>query len=265
MKISIVTISYNQASFLEEAIRSVTGQDGAEVEYIVVDPGSTDGSRAIIDRYRDSIAATVYERDDGPADGLNKGFALATGDVLGFINADDALLPGALGRVADYFSENPDVDAVCGCGWIIDGDGRQMRRIVPTRFSQRLFAYGAVTLFQQGVFFRRSAFQGTRGFNPENRTCWDAELFLDMAANGCRFGLLFEDVAAFRIHGESISGSGRLEERYRKDLERLFAKALGRGRSAGDRVLAKVFRVEKWLANPRATAARLALALGSPR
>ncbi|MGE5490052.1 MAG: glycosyltransferase family 2 protein [Actinomycetota bacterium] len=263
MKISIVTISYNQASFIEEAIRSITEQDGADVEYIVVDPGSTDGSRAVIDRYRDRIAATVYERDDGPADGLNKGFALATGDVLGFINADDVLLPGALGRIAAYFSENPEVDAVCGCGWIVDGEGRRIRRIVPTHFSKRLFAYGAVTLFQQGVFFRRSAFLETGGFNRENRTCWDGELFLDMAANGCRFGLLFEDIAAFRIHGASISGSGRLEERYRKDLERLFAKVVGRERNAGDRVLAKVFRLEKWLVNPRATAARLAIALGS--
>ena len=84
MKFSIVTISYNQAQFLEQAIRSVIEQDYPDVEYIVVDPGSTDGSREIIERYRDRIDRIIFEPDKGPADGLNKGFAQATGDVFGF-------------------------------------------------------------------------------------------------------------------------------------------------------------------------------------
>jgi len=94
MKFSIVTISYNQAQFLEKAILSVLNQEGVGLEYIVVDPGSTDGSREIIERYRDRFGHVVFEKDHGPADGLNKGFQYATGDVYGYLNSDDVLLPG---------------------------------------------------------------------------------------------------------------------------------------------------------------------------
>jgi len=88
MRVSIVTISYNQARFLEQAIRSVINQDYPDIEYIVVDPGSTDGSRGIIEKYQNRIDKIIFDPDEGPADGLNKGFAHATGDIFGFINAD---------------------------------------------------------------------------------------------------------------------------------------------------------------------------------
>lgn len=261
MKISIITISYNQAQFLEQAIRSVVEQDCGELEYIVVDPGSTDGSRDIIERYRTGISAVVYEPDQGPADGLNKGFSLATGEIFGFINADDILLPGALRKVAEYFGANPATDIVCGRGYLIDESGRATRRKIPTRLSKRLYAYGAVTFFQQGIFFRKDAYLATQGFNPENRSCWDGELVLDMLVNGERAGILHEDLGAFRIHGASISGSGRLDEIYRQDCRRLFVKAMGREMDATDRMLGKIFRLEKWFMNPRATLARALSAL----
>ena len=92
MKVSIVTISFNQARFLRRAITSVLSQDYPDIEYIVVDPGSTDGSREIINAYGPRLASVIFDPDDGPADGLNRGFQLATGDVLAYINADDALL-----------------------------------------------------------------------------------------------------------------------------------------------------------------------------
>ena len=94
MKLSIVTISFNQADYLEEAMVSILEQDYDDIEYIIVDAGSTDGSRDIIERYRDRIAVVVLEPDEGPADGLNKGFARASGDIYGYLNADDAFLPG---------------------------------------------------------------------------------------------------------------------------------------------------------------------------
>jgi glycosyltransferase involved in cell wall biosynthesis len=265
VKISIVTISYNQAQFLERAICSIIEQDCNDLEYIVVDPGSTDGSRDIIERYRSKIGRIVYEPDRGPAEGLNKGFSHASGDILGFINADDTLLPGALRKVADYFESNPQVDVVCGSGFKVDAVDRVIKRIMPTRFSKRLFIYGAVTLFQQGVFFRRSAFVETKGFNKDNRTCWDGELLLDMAINGRQFDVLHEDVATFRIHESSISGSGRLVEPYRKDCNRLFMKAMGREMNLADRLLMRLYRLEKWLMNPRATLSHITWTAGERR
>ena len=94
-RVSIVTISYNQAQFLERTILSVLDQDYPEIEYIVVDPGSTDGSREIIERYGSRISKVILRPDRGAADGLNSGFAEASGQILGFLNSDDTLLPGA--------------------------------------------------------------------------------------------------------------------------------------------------------------------------
>src|SRR3546814_4498592 len=118
MRFSVVTISYNQAEFLRRAIDSVRNQSGVDLEYIVVDPGSSDDSRAIIDSYGDRIGHRVYEPDQGPADGLNKGFAHATGDIYYYLNSDDTVELGALYQISQYFKSHPDVDAVCGHAWI---------------------------------------------------------------------------------------------------------------------------------------------------
>src|ERR1039458_1375445 len=94
-RVSIVTISFNQAEFIERTILSVLTQDYLDIEYIVVDPGSTDGSRDIIERYRSRISKIILRPDRGAADGLNNGFAEATGEIFGFLNSDDLLRPGA--------------------------------------------------------------------------------------------------------------------------------------------------------------------------
>src|SRR5690349_13082517 len=114
MKFTLVTISYNQAPFLERTIRSVIDQKYDDLEYIVVDPGSTDGSREIIEHFRPYITKTIFEKDRGAADGLNKGFSHATGELYGFLNSDDVLLPGALKEASKFFDTNPDIDVVSG-------------------------------------------------------------------------------------------------------------------------------------------------------
>jgi glycosyltransferase involved in cell wall biosynthesis len=143
MKFSIVTISFNQARFLEQSIRSILDQDYPHVEYIVVDPGSTDGSRQIIERYRDRIAKIIFEPDNGPADGLNKGFAKATGDIYGFLNSDDYFLPGALTTVASVFTASPDIDVLSGHALVVDARGCEINRFFSRRFSLTRFIYGA--------------------------------------------------------------------------------------------------------------------------
>jgi glycosyltransferase involved in cell wall biosynthesis len=262
VKVSIVTISYNQAEFLERAIRSIIKQDYDYLEYIVVDPGSTDGSRDIIERYRSKITKVIYEKDSGPADGLNKGFSYATGDVFGFINADDELLPGSLQMVSNYFNKKQDIDVVCGSGYIIDADDRKIKKLLPTCFTSRLYAYGAVTFLQQSTFFRKKAFLVTEGFNKDNRSCWDGELLCDMAMHHQKFGILYEDFALFRIHESSISGSGRMNEVYMKDSNLIFRKVVGRGKNSLDKLLAIIYLLEKWIMNPRVTIFRIFTYLG---
>jgi hypothetical protein len=112
-KISVVMVSFNQAAFLEEGLNSVLGQGYPNLEFVVVDGNSTDGSIDILQEYRDRLTHLVIEPDDGQSDGLNKGFSLASGDILTWVNSDDLLEPGALFRVAQAFA-NPGVDMVAG-------------------------------------------------------------------------------------------------------------------------------------------------------
>jgi glycosyltransferase involved in cell wall biosynthesis len=247
MKISIVTLSFNQQRYLKEAIDSVLQQQYPELEYIVVDPGSGDGSRELIESYGERIAARIFEPDRGAADGLNKGFARATGDIFAFLNADDLLLPDALQLVAQKFAERPDIDIVMGNGYVVDGEGKRMKHVRARQFTVRRYFYGGCRWLQQATFFRRSAFVLTRGFNVENRTCWDGELFVSMVAAGARVGYLNRDLASFRIHGTSISGSGQNMAQYRNDSRRIFNTIVGHKWGAWDEVLRAYFRAEIFL------------------
>ncbi|MGB8167987.1 MAG: glycosyltransferase, partial [Chthoniobacteraceae bacterium] len=107
MKVSIVTVSFNSARTIEETIQSVLSQEGIEIEYIIVDGASRDGTAEIIRRYEKKLAWWVSEPDRGQVDALNKGFAHATGEVLGFLNADDVMLPGALKQACARFTKEP--------------------------------------------------------------------------------------------------------------------------------------------------------------
>lgn len=228
--LSIVTISFNQQMFLEDCLQSVTSQQVADCEYIVVDPGSTDGSREVLARYADRIDVRILEPDDGPADGLNKGFAAATGEIFGYINADDRLLPGSLEHVQQVFATRPDVDVICGTIRIIDRQGHASPRTrTADRFDLARYAAGICTVGQQATFFRRRAFERAGGFNPENRITWDGELLVDMALAGARFMTTTKTLGDFRIYSESITGSNRHLERARREQERIADKIRARG------------------------------------
>ena len=256
MKISVVTISFNQGEYLRQCIDSVLDQHYPGLEYIVVDPGSQDNSREIIDSYGDRIVR-VYEKDAGAADGLNKGFARATGEVFAFINSDDALLPGSLQRMADEFARRPGVDLVAGSGYFCDGAGQRGKRIVPSRLTPWLYVFGGVTLFQQGMFFTRDIFRKVGGFNAANRSSWDAELFVDMAKAGARFDYIDDDIALFRMYPGSITGSGRLRQIYLEDAARIFESVTGRTPRRTDWLVNKVARLAKFAGDPAYTLRRL--------
>jgi glycosyltransferase involved in cell wall biosynthesis len=254
MKISLVTISFNQAPYLEQALRSVLDQDYLHLQYIVVDPGSTDGSREIIERYRDRLASVIFEPDAGPSDGLNKGFAAADGDVFGYLNSDDILLPGALGRVAHAFQEYANVDLVYGHGYVIDHAGRIVRRFRSDRFNLRRSAYGNSIIMQQAAFWRSRAFRAVGGFNAGNRLSWDGEFWIDMALAGKRFRRIDEYWAGFRLHDESITHRYHTRNSHTPfglEQQRLLEKALRRPRNSSDSLYTAETRLEKWLVDPK--------------
>ena len=251
MKVSIVTVSFNQGQFLERAIRSVLGQDHDDIEYIVVDAGSTDGSRDIIERFRDRLATVVLEPDRSAPDGLNKGFALATGGVFAYLNADDEYLPGAVRAAVATFRRQTDADIVVGHGYIVDTNRRPIRRFRSAPFSRWRFARGAAVVMQQSTFFRADAFRATPGFNVANRTSWDAELYLDMCLAGARVHVAEGYWSLFRIHPESISGHGRLRAESARDHRRYFQRLTGREQRPSDWVSFPLARSIRWLADPR--------------
>lgn len=256
MSFSIVTISYNQGRFLEQAIRSVLEQDYEDVEYIVVDAGSTDGSREIIEKYRHRIAAAILEPDRGPADGLNKGFARARGAIFGYLNADDYLLPGALRRVARCFRE-PSIEVAVGHCIVVDEHGGRRRYSYSDRFDLTAYAYGQSQVMQPSTFFRGALFRKVGGFNPQNPVSWDGELLVRFGLANARFGTMDDMLSAFRIYPGSLTGSGRLLEAMLREHRRLFAEIMGRDLSPDDRYREAWWRARKHLLNPRNAVQRL--------
>lgn len=229
-RVSIVTISFNQATFLEECLQSVLSQESNDIEYIVVDAGSADASRDILARYADRLDKRILEPDHGPADGLNKGFSAATGEIFGYINADDRFVPGAIEYVQRLFADNPGMDVLCGAIRIIDRHGRpSLRARTADPFNLAHYAGGTCTVGQQATFFRRSAFERAGGFNPENRINWDGELLVDMALTGARFETTVKILGDFRIYAESITGSKRHRERFLREHERIAEKIRAHG------------------------------------
>lgn len=245
MKISIVTISFNQDKYLRTCIESVLNQEDCDLEYIVVDPGSTDKSRSIIDSYGDKIIK-VYEKDHGPADGLNKGFSKASGRIYAFINSDDYLLPGALKAVTNFYNTHDDSCFLTGYGISEFSSGLQTQ-VTPNVLTSEIMLHRAAVLFQQGTFFPAKLYNQIGGFNVENSTCWDYELFLRFLLAGAKHHIVSKQFAVFRLHDESISGSGRLNDQYFKDLDALFLKHLHRQRGFKDKLLTIFLRIKREL------------------
>lgn len=261
MKVSIVTISYNQAQFLEQAIRSVIDQNYSDLEYIVVDAGSTDGSREIIEKYGQKIEHIIVEPDYGPPDGLNKGFGMATGSIYGFLNSDDILLPGTVKQVVDYFKSTDRVDVVSGHAYLIDGNNTIIRRLRSDRFSLKRYAYGACFLAQQSTFFKSSIFKSVGGFNPHNLCAWDGELYVSMAMAGGKFSRKNTYWSCFRSHPNAISASGRLNVLYKDYNKIIFKKIMNREFSPRDHAISLIYRVIKHLLNPKGLLDRVRIEL----
>ncbi|MBN2117225.1 MAG: glycosyltransferase [Anaerolineales bacterium] len=254
MKVTIVTISYNQAVFLEKTILSVLSQDYTNIEYIVVDPGSTDGSRELIAKYRKKIDQIIFEPDNGPADGLNKGFHAATGDIFGYLNSDDILLPNAVSQIVQAFHKASKVSVISGHGMMIDANGYALKRVYSHRFNLKTYAYGACVLVQPASFFGRDQFFQVGGFNSLNHVSWDGELWVDLALKGAKFSRIHSCLAGFRVHRNSITGSGKFEAEIQKQHARICQKT---GIDPRSNLRRKVIWALHRLSDPKTTAARM--------
>jgi glycosyltransferase involved in cell wall biosynthesis len=204
-KISIVTPSYNQGKYIEQTIDSVLSQNYPNLDYIIIDGGSTDDSAEIIRRYEKHLSFWVSEKDKGQSDAIQKGLARATGDVFNWLNSDDYLSENALFEVAEAF-QNPDI--LLFAGLTAYTDGVRTTDISRTRIfvkPAKTIAYAAVS--QPAMFYDMKTFRALGGVNSALHYCMDKELFL-------KFLLIFGQdkifssekvIAYFRIHEEAKS------------------------------------------------------------
>lgn len=177
-KISIVTPSYNQGQFIEETIRSVLLQGYPNLEYIIIDGGSTDNSVEIIRKYEPWLHYWISEPDNGQSEALNKGFSKATGEIIGWLNSDDLYAPGAVAAGTDSLSQYPEAAFVYG-DWLFVDEFSDEIIYKPTRqVSVRDLLLEGCLIPQQSTFFRRSILMGIGGLDPDLNFAMDYDLFL---------------------------------------------------------------------------------------
>ena len=254
---SIVTISFNQSPFLKACIESVLSQDFRDYEYLVQDPGSTDGSREIISSFASNLNAS-FEPDEGPADGLNKAFAKATGRYFLFLNSDDMLMPDSLARLHKWILlDRHQHDVYSGACSVIDASGRHIRYAYSDLMDLAMAAYGQCILIQPSSAINAEAFRSINGFNIKNLSNWDGELFIDIALKGFKFARSSRVLSGYRVHSASITGNGALHARHEVHRLRMFTKIALKDSSQISSLRAKYFWLKRKLMNPLDTKERL--------
>jgi glycosyltransferase involved in cell wall biosynthesis len=208
--VSIVVPSYNQGSFLEEALRSVLDQDYEPLELLVVDGGSTDGSVDVIRRYEDRLAWWRSEPDRGQPAALNAGFGHASGEILGWLASDDTLLPGAVARVVAELESNRELLLVYGEALFVDEGGHELHPLEPRPFDIEAMVRACENhVVQPGSLFRRRAYELAGPFDEEAYYFFDFEFVLRLAGHG-RVAPIPDRLATYRVHPESKSGGAPL-------------------------------------------------------
>lgn len=218
---SIVTPSFNQGRFIERAIRSVLDQRGDfDLEYLILDGGSTDDTISILRRYEDRLS-WVSERDEGQVDAINKGLRASRGDIVGWLNSDDVMLPGALDRVAAAFRAHPEVEWVHGRCEIIDKCDRSIRRWVSAYKDFRARHHSFENLLtenyisQMTTFWRRRVHDEIGYLDSSLKLAFDYDLWLRLAKRGAPV-YLRDSTACFRWYVTSKSGTN-FSNQFRED------------------------------------------------
>jgi len=225
---TIVTASYNYGRYIGECLRSVAAQDGVTLEHLVMDAGSEDETREVVNQF--PHASFYQEPDRGMSDGINKGFIKAQGKWVMWLNADDRLKPGALKALLDFADTIPDADVIYGCWDFIDEAGNHLRRMTLFPFDRRILVQQGCYIGSTACFYRReTTIAEGHLLDIDFGYCMDGEYYARLAYLGKRFAYLPRVLADFRLHGQSISQ-----------------------RSLGRADMKNVLRMQRQIAEPRA-------------
>ena len=203
VKVSIITPSYNQGQFIEETILSVLNQTYKHIEYIIVDGGSTDNTMEIVNKYRDQIDIIISEKDKGQSDAINKGFKLASGKLIGWINSDDILYPDCVEKIVELYTEHPDgsiyypasVDYIDSKGNFIQN---KTRKITDKNYLLNI----DYSVIQQGSFYEQEALKKVNYVDERIYYCMDLDLWLR----------LLDVCPIYYYEGKSLTGFRKWEE-----------------------------------------------------
>jgi len=179
--VSIVTPSYNQSKYLEETLLSVLNQSYPEIEYLVVDGGSTDSSVELLQKYDERISWWVSEPDQGQTDAINKGFLHARGDIYAWLNSDDTYQPEAVSNAVDFLQSHPEVGLVYGDANFIDSHGRVIGKFNAQQTSYRRLRRGGVYIPQQAAFWRAGLWHQVGPLDTSFYFAMDYDLWVRLA------------------------------------------------------------------------------------
>lgn len=216
MRITIITPCYNSGMFIEKTIRSILAQretPGVEIEYIVVDGASKDNTLEILGKYKSDIDKIISERDNGPASAINKGLRLATGDIIGWLNADDFYEPFAVKSLLETIVRKPGKAIYFGKCRITDTEGKEIRHGI-TRFKNAFFPFSCRPLIQSinyisqpAMFFSRTAYEKAGGLREDMKAAFDYDFTLRLWREGGAAVIKGAPISNFRWYPNSISGS----------------------------------------------------------
>jgi glycosyltransferase involved in cell wall biosynthesis len=211
--VTIVTPSFNQGNYVEATIKSVLNQTYPLIEYIFVDGGSTDQTMNIVEKYKYRIDVIIHEKDQGQADAINKGFKLAKGELVGWLNSDDIIYPQCIERIVDKYKYNPKgaVFYIPNLDWINEtGKIIAQREVI---IKDRNFLLNTnYLLIQPGSFYSKKLVEKVNYLDINNHYCMDLALWLDLL----KFGPIFhidsnEPMAAFRMYAGTKTDTGRIK------------------------------------------------------
>lgn len=199
-KVSVITPSYNQGQFIEDTILSVKNQDYPNIEHIIIDGGSTDNTLEILKKYSNSII-WISEPDKGQSNAINKGWRMATGDIVSYLNSDDTYTFGAISKAVAYLMSNPEIGMVYGDYNRIDEKGKLICTIRDLEFDYRIFFYAGL-IMQPTAFIRKSVLESIGMMDESLKYCMDFDLFIRIAQ---KFPIVHipEILANFRWHNQS--------------------------------------------------------------
>jgi glycosyltransferase involved in cell wall biosynthesis len=208
--VSIVTPSFNQGQFIEETILSVLNQTYQHIQYIIVDGGSTDQTMDVVNKYRDRINIIIHEKDKGQTDAINKGFKLAKGELVGWINSDDLLYPECVEKIVELYKANLD-GTIFYCSeldWIDENGTFIIKRKIHIPNKDYLLNKNS-TIIQQGSFYLNELVKKVNFLDESIYYCMDLDLWLRLLNHGSIYSLKGETYSAFRFYSGTKTDTGK--------------------------------------------------------